>query len=156
MLTLTQGLRSVTALYEVVPVGAEKPADRDPAGDQFRYQHVSGVSSRPASVGRVEPFGNELLKVSVDYKRPNALLASTLTFPLTDAGLKFASAPADFRFAAAVAQFGMILRDSPHRGSGTLGNVLAWATAAAPAASDIGGHRAEFIDLVRKAQVLVR
>lgn len=147
---------TVTALYEVVPVGAEKPADRDPAGDQFRYQHVSGVSSRPASVGRVEPFGNELLKVSVDYKRPNALLASTLTFPLTDAGLKFASAPADFRFAAAVAQFGMILRDSPHRGSGTLGNVLAWATAAAPAASDIGGHRAEFIDLVRKAQVLVR
>ena len=66
-----------------------------------------------------------------------------LEFPLTDAGARFADASTDFKFAAAVAEFGMILRDSPHKGNGTLADVLTWAQAGSD--NDDGGYRAEFI-----------
>jgi Ca-activated chloride channel homolog len=58
----------------------------------------------------------------------------------------------DFKFAAAVAEFGMVLRDSEHKGNGTLGAVLEWAQEGK--GSDGNGYRAGFLELVRKAQAL--
>ena len=78
-----------------------------------------------------------------------------LEFPLLNAATAFTQASADFRFAAAVAQFGMILRGSPYRGTANMDDVAAWAASAAPtAADDPGGYRAEFVELVRKAQAM--
>ena len=64
----------------------------------------------------------------------------------------FAKAAPDLKFAAAVAEFGMLLRDSEHKGNGTFGAVLEWAEEGK--ASDANGYRAGFIELVRKAQTL--
>ena len=77
-----------------------------------------------------------------------------LEFPLADGGARFADASADFKLAAAVAEFGMILRDSPHKGSGTLAAVRAWAEAGTD--GDNGGYRSEFVLLVRQAEALLR
>ena len=90
------------------------------------------------------------------YKEPAGSVSKLLEFPLSDHGGAFADASADFRFAAAVAEFGMILRGSPHRGAASLGDVLAWAaTATARPADESAGDRADFIDLVRKTQALM-
>jgi Ca-activated chloride channel family protein len=73
---------------------------------------------------------------------------------VTDNGEKFEKASADFKFAAAVAEFGMLLRDSEHKGNGTLGAVLEWAQEGK--GNDANGYRAGFIELVRKTQSLKR
>jgi Ca-activated chloride channel homolog len=148
---------TVTALYEVVPVGAEDRVAARPM-DDLKYQVKGAVSSRlEMPIGPEAPPSNEMLTVKVRYKKPDGRISRKLEFPLVDAGAAFANASADFRFAAAVAEFGMILRESPHRGAGTLGDVVAWAASAATTpASDPGGYRGEFIDLVRKTQRMLR
>lgn len=124
--------QEVTALYEVVPVANPR------------------TTTPPAASGGV------LLTVELRYREPSGRPERTLAFPLVDRGTAFAAASTDFRFAAAVAEFGMILRRSPHRGSSTLRDVLAWASdATRHPVEDPDGHRAEFVDLVRRAQSLM-
>ena len=153
---------SVTALYEIVPVGAaDKFAAKAPPVDDLKYQARGAVSSRlemPMEPKKAPPPSDELLTVKVRYKKPDAIFASQkMEFALKDDGRRFDKASPDFRFAAAVAQFGMILRGSPHKGSATIGDVIAWAaTAAASPADDPGGYRGEFIDLARKTARIVR
>lgn len=151
---------SVTALYEIVPVGAdEKFAKATPPVDELKYQARGAVSSRletPMPAKKQAAAHDELLTVKVRFKKPDAFFSEKREFALKDDGRQFAKASADFRFAAAVAQFGMILRGSPHKGSATIGDVIAWAaTASATPADDPGGYRGEFIDLARKAARMV-
>jgi len=94
----------------------------------------------------------ELLTLKLRYKEPDGETSKLLEYPLKDRGHSFHSASPDFQFAAAVASFGMILRGSEHKGSGSLAAVAEIASAAL--GSDPGGYRAEFLDLVRKAQAL--
>jgi Ca-activated chloride channel family protein len=70
----------------------------------------------------------------------------------TDTSTKFENAPADLKFAAAVAEFEMILRDSDYKGNGTLAAVLEWPQEGK--GSDPNGYRSGFIELLRKAQAL--
>ena len=70
----------------------------------------------------------------------------------SDPGFDFATAPGDLKFAAAVAEFGMILRDSEYKGNGSLQEVIEWAQQGKGA--DVNGYRADFIELVRKTQAL--
>jgi Ca-activated chloride channel family protein len=100
---------TVTALYEVVPAGVPVPNDV-PAVDALKYQPVKDSESRIQ-------HGNssDLLTVKIRYKEPAGDVSSKLEFPLRDTGARFADASPDFKFAAAVAGFGMALRDSPHR-----------------------------------------
>ena len=65
---------------------------------------------------------------------------------------KFENAAPDLKFAAAVAEFGMILRDSHFKGKGTMGAVIEWAQEGK--GRDTTGYRAGFIELARKAQTL--
>ena len=140
---------TVTALYEVVPVGAEeKAAVGGAAVDPLKYQAVSGQRSAISSASR------ELLTLKVRYKQPAGDVSRKLEFPLVDGGGRFAAASGDFKLAAAVAEFGMILRDSPHKGAGTLDDVIAWADAGTE--GDAGGYRGEFTELVRQAGALTR
>lgn len=71
-----------------------------------------------------------------------------------DKGSTFADAPQELKFAAAVAEFGMILRDSEFKGNGTLDKVLEWAQEGQ--GTDPNGSRADFIELVRRAEALVK
>jgi Ca-activated chloride channel family protein len=74
--------------------------------------------------------------------------------PLIDRGTAFARATTDFRFAAGVAEFGMILRNSPYKGSARMDSVLD--IVGASQGADRNGYRKEFISLVEKAKNLGR
>ena len=144
---------TVTALYEVIPVAVAAKAKRpEPEVEERRYNFYGGVTDNATVPGRIDPFGKEMLLVKVRYKKPDGLLSRRLDFPLTDAGGKFANASPDFKFAAAVAGFGMILRESPHKGTATMAQVVEWAEAGAD--EDVGGYRSEFIELARHADGL--
>ena len=71
---------------------------------------------------------------------------------LLDKGQPFSQASTDFRWAASVASFGMILRNSPHRGNTTLDAVAEIAQSAMGA--DKSGYRSEFVNLVQSAKAL--
>jgi Ca-activated chloride channel family protein len=132
---------SVTAFFEVIPVGA----DVELAGvDRLRYQTPRQSSGSAAS--------GEMLNVKVRYKEPDGERSLRIEHPVSDRGSAFEAASADFRFAAAVASFGMILRDSPYKAQSTLDAVKA--TAQISSGVDTGGYRKEFIALVDAAASL--
>jgi Ca-activated chloride channel family protein len=139
---------TVTALYEVVLVGATNPAANVPPVDPLKY------SSNEISTSKPSTSSNEMLTVKLRYKKPAGDKSELVERAVTDTDGKFENAPVDLKFAAAVAEFGMILRDSEYRGNGTFAAVLEWAQEGK--GSDANGYRAGFIELVRKAQVLKR
>jgi Ca-activated chloride channel family protein len=91
-----------------------------------------------------------MLTLKIRYKAPTSDVSSKLEFPLVDSGTAFADASRDFKFAAAVASFGMMLRESPHKGAVTFDSVLGWAEDGL--GDDAGGYRHEFMDLVKLAK----
>ncbi len=141
----------VTALYEIVPVGKELAPSL--GTDPLKYQPAAKPVPEPIR----EPQANaspELLTLKLRYKKPDADVSTLREFPLTDTGATREKCSRDFRFAAAVASFGMILRDSPHRGNATWNSTLE--LAAEGKGEDRDGYRAEFVGLVEKAKALAR
>jgi Ca-activated chloride channel family protein len=133
---------SVTALYEVVPVGAPESPAR--GVDPLRYQQVRPTAHAGGS--------GELLTVKLRYKAPDGNESRLLSRPLMDRATGLASTSADFRFAAAVAEWGMLLRGSKFRGQVSYGHVAEMARGAM--GSDRGGYRAEFLRLVDSSRQL--
>jgi Ca-activated chloride channel family protein len=128
---------TVTALYEVVPVGVTLDV---PGVDPLKYQ----TPPQPAGAS------DEWLTVKMRYKQPDGDASKELAKAIPgDAERPMGE---DFRFAAAVAEFGLVLRDSPYKGSANLADVLDRASGAC--AFDPNGHRADFLDLVRRAHAL--
>lgn len=84
-----------------------------------------------------------MLRLTLSYRDADGGAPRTLNHALNFSGARFAEASEDFRFAAAVSAYGLILRASPHRGSATLDGVLAWTGA------QTTSERAEFAALVR-------
>jgi Ca-activated chloride channel family protein len=132
---------TVTALYEIVPAGVEPPASMERV-DELEYQAPAGET--PAALR------DELLTVKLRYKEPDAETSRLLSLPVVDAPLAWEQASDDFRFAMGVACFGMMLRDSAHKGAGTW--ALAERLAASGTGADAHGHRAELLELVRAAR----
>jgi Ca-activated chloride channel family protein len=131
---------SVTALYEIVPVGAPD-ADSLRRPDSLRYQ-------RPVT-RTLASSGSELMHVQLRYKPPTGDVSRLTQHVVRD---EIGVRSPDLAFASAVAAFGMVLRDSPHRGTATLEQVLVLAEEGSR--NDPHGDRAEFIDLVRRARQL--
>ena len=94
------------------------------------------------------------MTVKLRYKKPDEDKSKPLEFPIVDPGTRLSKASADFKFAAAVAGFGMLLRDSEHKGSASFDDVLALAKKGK--STDLGGYRKEFIELVEAARKLER
>ena len=140
---------TVTALYEVVPSGVDMNV---PGVDPLRYQ----TSAETAGTGldRVDkaPHGDELMFVRLRYKKPAGESSRLIETPLPDRQGRFGDASQDFKFAAAVASFGMLLRDSSNRGDASFDEVLNWALAGK--GEDPHGYRQEFLKLVLQAQSL--
>ncbi len=132
---------TVTALFEIVPKGGSIPGSVDPS----KYVIQADVTRAPSR-------SNEMLTLRVRYKLPDSDQSTRMDIPLADRGTAFGNASSDFRFAASVASFGMILRDSPYRGTATFESILDSATASR--GSDRNGYREEFLSLVRKARSL--
>ncbi|MFM7290824.1 MAG: vWA domain-containing protein [Planctomycetia bacterium] len=140
---------SVTALYELELVG---DAGRGPTADEpLKYQPAQ---ARPAPEPRVVDgeASRELLTVKLRWKKPDGDESTLEETVLGERGGAFEQASGDLRFAAAVAAFGMILRDSGYKGEATL--PLVARIAGGSLGRDAGGYRAEFLDLVRKAEAL--
>jgi Ca-activated chloride channel family protein len=96
---------TVTALYEIVPVGTELPGAKV---DALTYQRPTEPTARAAT--------GELLTVNLRYKPPSGDQSRRLTHIVADTAESFARASRDFRFASSVATFAMALRGSEHRG----------------------------------------
>ncbi len=133
---------TVTALYELVPPGAVQGFARV---DELKYQ-------RPAPALKAAADSNELLTLKLRYKQPDGETSRLLEHAVTDPGRKYGQAAADFKFAAAVAAFGMRLRGSQHVGGITYDAVLELADEGR--GKDPQGYRAEFVELVKKAKTL--
>ncbi|WP_205478930.1 vWA domain-containing protein [Sphingomonas arenae] len=129
--------QTVTALYEVVPVGGRRTMS------DLRY-------SKPVSTGP-GPAG-ELGFVKIRYKLPKSATSRLITTPIDRRAefASFAQAPRDARFATAVAGFAELLRGGKYTGTLTYDDVLRLAQASR--GPDEFGYRAEFLDLVRAAK----
>jgi Ca-activated chloride channel homolog len=134
---------TVTALYEIVPAGGIG----GPGVDPLRYAEKP---AEPKLTMAMRP--DELLFVKLRYKKPDADRSQLIEVPLNESEAEWPKATADFKFAAAVAGYGLLLRDSPHKGTLTWSRVLELAEQGL--GPDRDGYRAEFIDLARKASQL--
>jgi len=128
---------TVTALYEIVLVGDEEEltiADTPPV-DDLKYQNNLEPNEAAKTTG-------EMMTVKLRYKEPEGDVSKLLEYPVMDEAAELTNASADFKFASAVASFGMILRGSPHKGNATFKSVLYLARAGLSDSSDMGqAHR---------------
>jgi Ca-activated chloride channel family protein len=132
---------SVTALYELVPPGSDQAL---PAVDPLKYQKAPVPDAASASP--------ELLTLKLRYKDPDAERSRLLTQPVLDATTPIAAASENLRFAAAVAELGLLLRESPHKGEASYDQVAEMASHAL--GGDPDGDRAGFLQMVHAASRL--
>lgn len=127
---------TVTALYEIVPTATS--AEVDP----LKYQ-----APRTTTVAATT---DELMTIKLRYKDPTGDVSKLSSFAVHDRGGTFAQASADTRWAAVVAGFGMMLRDSPNKGTVT----WAWVRDNAREAlgPDASGYRAGFLKMIEDAR----
>jgi Ca-activated chloride channel family protein len=132
---------SVTALYEIIPVGVKSEVEI-PTVDPLRYQSTDTL---PLSTQK-----EELMLVKLRYKQPTGDVSQLIQQPLLDLQIPLAKASSDFRFAAAVAEFGLLLRNSKFKGEARARQVLELAEGSVSE----DGYRREFMDLVQQYQAL--
>jgi Ca-activated chloride channel family protein len=132
---------TVTALYEVIPYGSKEEI---PGTDELKYQD-----------NKISPkaFKNkEILTLKLRYKEPDAEKSRLIVHPLLDDNVVLARSSDDFKFSAAVAAFGMMLRDSEFKGDASYESILELARDGK--GKDLFGYRAEFIQLVERCSLL--
>ncbi|MGH8189234.1 MAG: vWA domain-containing protein, partial [Steroidobacteraceae bacterium] len=131
----------VTALYEVVPVGARGRVE------PLRY------GARQAGSAAAEARNGELAHVRLRYKLPDSDTSKLLEYPIAKSSV---AAPdklsADFRFAASVAAFGQILRGGKYLGEFGYPQIEQLAKGALD--QDAEGYRRELVSLVKLAAAL--
>jgi Ca-activated chloride channel family protein len=134
---------SVTALYEIVPVGARMDVTLS-GTPPLRYQHRADAPRSGGGEG-------ELAFVRLRFKAPDGDVSREVAYRVRDNGGD-AAVRGDFAFAAAVAEFGLLLRESDHRGRASLEDVLSLARASA----GDDPYRREFVTLVRRFDRIAR
>lgn len=135
---------TVTALYEITP-----PASQARLVDPLRY----GTESEPESAGSApQPFADEIAFLRLRYKLPGESESRLIERPVavTDGYDRIEAAPADIRFAAAVASFAQLLRGDPYLRAFGYDDVVALAQSAR--GDDPFGYRSEFVQLVRLSE----
>jgi len=133
---------TVTALYEVIPVGVSSPF----VVDKLKYQKTE-ISSKAYT-------SDELMTVKLRYKEPDGDKSKLIVQGLKDAGSSLKSTSDNFRWSVAVAAFGMQLTDSDYRGDINYSEILSLARSAR--GEDREGYRAEFIRMIRSSELLAR
>jgi Ca-activated chloride channel family protein len=135
---------TVTALYEIVPAGIKD----DYAGsvDPLKYQKPAPV---PAERG-----SDEMLTIKFRYKQNGSEASKMDLVTVKDIPKDFKATTADFRFASAVAEFGMLLRDSQFKQQSTFDQAISIARAAK--GEDQEGYRSEFVRLAESAKLMAK
>jgi len=127
---------TVTALYEIIPVGAKEMAG---SVDAPVYQRSEVLGS------------DDLLQVKIRYKKPNE--NTSILLKETISGKEETNTPSEnFRFAAAVTEYAMLLRNSEYKGQANYEQLLALAKGAK--GRDEQGYRGEFIKIAEVSQLL--
>ncbi len=137
---------NVTALYEIVPRGVQVPepdVDPNPFID-------NGEAPQPQQVDPDKPIIPAWLQLRLRYKQPQGAVSTPLVEDVIVNEKSFDSASEDFRWAASVASFGMLLKKSPHAGSNNWDETIAMAKQSRGA--DEKGLRAECIRLMEMAR----
>ena len=127
---------TVTILYELIPTGVDSKYMRD--NDGLKYQTVQANDNTA---------GDELATVKFRYKHPDGNVSKELVHPINDRTININAASENTRFAASVAMFGMLLKNSKYKGQADYSKTIALAEHAR--GSDKEGYRAEYIRMVR-------
>jgi Ca-activated chloride channel family protein len=133
---------TVTAFYEIVPAGIKD--DYSGSVDPLKYQ-------KPKPVTYISTT-DEMLTIKFRYKQPTSSVSKVSQVIVKDTPIALKATSIDFRFAAAVAEFGMVLRDSQFKQHSSYDQAIQMARAAK--GEDTEGYRAEFIKLAESAKLL--
>jgi len=130
---------SVTALYEIVPAGEKVEND----GIELKYSKLESSNTE---------FNDEMMTVKLRYKEPDSNQSKLLTMGVLDKNNTIDAASDNLRFASAVAEFGLLLRDSRYKGTASFAQINNLAGTSLGA--DLKKYRGEFLNLVAKARRL--
>ena len=134
---------TVTALYEIIPVGVESsfiPVDK------LKYQTSTVVPEASKT--------DEIMTVKFRYKQPDGVKSKLIVHPVKDKTIELSKTTDNFRWSAAVASFGMLLRDSEFMGASSYQQVIRLAEGAK--GEDKEGYRTEFIGMVKSFDIVAQ
>ncbi len=134
---------TVTALYEIVPAGIKD--DYSVSVDPLKYQKADEVQKSTT---------NEMLTIKFRYKQPDSMVSKLSQAVVNDNPEKLNNTSGDFKFAAAVAEFGMLLRDSQFKQKSNYDQAISLARQGK--GEDNEGYRSEFIKLAESAKLLAK
>lgn len=129
---------TVTALYEIIPVGVKDEFIK--SVDLLKYQ---------SNDRKIVNNSGEIMTIKLRYKKPDEEISKLITHTVIDEHIAISNTSDNFRFSAAVAEFGMLLRNSEYKQQGSYNQVINLAKSAK--GTDEEGYRAEFIRLVQAA-----
>jgi Ca-activated chloride channel family protein len=132
---------TVTALYEIIPVGVTD--EFTSKVDDLKYQ------TKPVAA---DEFTNEMLTIKLRYKKPGSDVSQLIVKPVLDENISLQNTSDNFRFSAAVASFGMLLRNSAYKQNASYDAVIELAKNAK--GKDTDGYRDEFIGIVKTVTAL--
>jgi len=132
---------TVTALYEIIP-----------AGIRSEFFDVDPLKYQSAEMKEKNQFSDELLTIKVRYKKPNEDDSKLIVQPLRDGGKELEKTSDNFRWAASVAAFGMLLRDSGYVKNFSFDELVGLAQSAR--GKDEEGYRAEFVSMAKSFGLL--
>ncbi len=128
---------TVTALYEIIPAGSEeKVSDVDP----LEYQFLKTNNS------------SNIMTVKLRYKQPTGTISKLIVKRYKENDITKSKMTSNFKLAASVAEFGLILRDSEFKNEASFAQTLALAKESK--GEDKYGYRNEYIRMVETAELL--
>ena len=133
---------NVTALYELIPAGSEENTG---SIDPLKYQENRQTTWTNKKA--------ELLTIKLRYKQPDGKTSTLFEEPVQGKLLDEKSTTKNFRFSAAVAEFGLILRDSQYKENASIDQIISLAQGGR--GNDSEGYRGEFIKLVKTTENLI-
>lgn len=134
---------AVTALYEIIPVGVKS-----------EFYNLDDLKYQKTEVNKTAESSDEWMTVKFRYKKPDGNISKLIVHPMKDQEIALNKTSENFRWSAAVAAFGMILRESEYVRDYSFGDVLQLAQQAR--GEDSEGYRAEFIQMVRSCESFAR
>lgn len=127
---------TVTALYEIIPKSSSETL-ASPV-DILRYQNEINDKANSKS--------NELMLVKLRYKKPDEDISKLIEIKIPQQNIAFEKTSTNLQFASAVAEFGLLLRNSEYKGNANLNHIVT--IAANALGKDKEGYRKEFVDMV--------
>jgi Ca-activated chloride channel family protein len=134
----------VTALYEIIPAGVKSSFIENV--DDLKYQKNPQIKSTVNS--------SELMNIKMRYKAPDKDESRMVSKAVSTQADSWENTSTDFRFAAAVAGYGMLLRNSEFKQNANYKSVLNWAESGL--GRDKEGYRSEFLGLVRSSGLMAK